>query len=638
MTPTRTPTEVVLEVLYLDAQTCDPCRATTDAVDVAATALTEHLRGEGRTLIVRKVHVTDPGQAHALGFVSSPTVRVDGVDIELDVQEASCATCSSLAARPVNCRTFEWQGMRHPAPPAEMIVHRVLEHLAGTLPDAAAAEDRGASSVDRFLAARSGPAPEAATTRSRFDTGPQPVALPPVPVVELRARVTGRVSTPVDPSYADAVTPWQLAIPVRPRIAVEATSAQDVVETVRFARRHGLTVTPQATGHGPISALVGDILVTTSGLDECVVHAEGWARVGAGVKWLRVVEEAAPHGLAPLSGSITDVGVVGYTTGGGLGPMARTYGLASDRVRAFEVVTGDGELRRVTPTEHPELYFGLRGGKGTLGIVTAVEFDLVRQPDFYGGALWFDGADAAAVTERWRTWSATLPEAGTTSIALFRLPPLPGVPEPLAGRLTVSVRYVWTGSAEDGERQLAGLRAAAPLLVDDVRVKPYAEIDSVHTDPLDPMPVHEYAVLLGDFPATAAAALVAAAGPGSPSQEFLVEVRQLGVAYARGGEQPSAFCPRHASYSVLAVGLPGVETDRDQAVLARALAPWALPDRLPNFSFTPEQLAAAYTPAVRARLLAALDTYDPDGVLAVSQALRSSTWPSEAPAARRRAG
>ena len=103
------------------------------------------------------------------------------------------------------------------------------------------------------------------------------------------------------------------------------------------------------------------------------------------MKWLRVVEAAAPYGLAPLSGSITDVGIVGYTTGGGLGPMARTYGLAADRVRAIEVVTGDGVLRRATPTEHPDLFFGLRGGKGALGIVTAIEFDLVHQPTFYGG-------------------------------------------------------------------------------------------------------------------------------------------------------------------------------------------------------------------------------------------------------------
>ena len=146
--------------------------------------------------------------------------------------------------------------------------------------------------------------------------------------------------------------------------------------------------------------------------------------------------------------------------------MARTYGLASDKVRAIEVVTGDGMLRRATPTEHPDLFYGLRGGKGMLGIVTAIEFDLVHQPTFYGGSLWFDGNDAAAVIKRWLLWSKDLPELGTTSIALFQLPAMPGVPPALADRMTLSVRYVWTGDAEDGERRFAEIRGSAPTLLD----------------------------------------------------------------------------------------------------------------------------------------------------------------------------
>ena len=222
------------------------------------------------------------------------------------------------------------------------------------------------------------------TAAQPVPTGPD---IPAVPYADLRARTSGAVVAAGEPEYDALVTPWNLAIQVRPDAVVAAQTAQDVVQAVRFARAHGLEVTPQATGHGAITAFVGELLVNTKGLDECTVHPEGWARVGAGVKWLRVVEAAAPYGLAPLSGSVTDVGVVGYTTGGGLGPMARTYGLASDRVRAIEVVTGDGELRRATPTEHPDLFFALRGGKGALGIVTAIEFDLVHQPRFYGGSL-----------------------------------------------------------------------------------------------------------------------------------------------------------------------------------------------------------------------------------------------------------
>lgn len=443
----------------------------------------------------------------------------------------------------------------------------------------------------------------------------------PAPFSELRARTTGTVAVKGDADYEALVSPWNLAIPVRPDAVLDARTAQDVVEAVRFARRHRLVVTPQATGHGAISALVGQLLVATAGLDECVVHPEGWARVGAGVKWLRVVEAAAPYGLAPLSGSITDVGVVGYTTGGGLGPMARTYGLAIDRVRAIEVVTGDGVLRRVTPTAHPELFFGLRGGKGALGIVTAIEFDLVHQPTFYGGSLWFDGEHAAAVIERWRDWSDGLPELATTSFALFQLPAMPGVPPELAERLTLSVRYVWTGDAAEGARWFADMREAAPVILDDVSNKPYTAIDSVHTDPLDPLPAFESAAVLTGFPAEAADALLAMTGPGSASPQVLVEVRQMGGATARAGTHDSAFCSRQAAYSLLTVGIPEIPGVEDHAsVVQRALGPWIGGHRLPNFTFDAGEYVDAYDEQTFARLRGAIRTYDPDGVMAIGHA------------------
>ncbi len=442
------------------------------------------------------------------------------------------------------------------------------------------------------------------------------------PFAELDARTVGTVAAPGDEAYDALVSPWNVAVPVRPAAVLAARTAQDVVEAVRFATRHGLRVTPQATGHGPMADLIGELLVTTKELDECVVHPEGWARVGAGVKWLRVVEAAAPHGLAPLSGSITDVGIVGYTTGGGLGPMARTYGLAIDKVRAIEVVTGDGVLRRATPTEHPDLFFGLRGGKGMLGIITAIEFDLVHQPTFYGGSLWFDGEDAATVIERWLHWSEDLPELATTSIALFQMPSMEGVPPELADRLTLSVRYVWTGDAQEGERRFAAIREAAPVLVDDVALKPYTAIDSVHTDPLDPTPAHEAAAVLTGFPADAVDALLALTGAGSGSPQVLVEVRQMGGATARAGEHESAFSARDTAYSLLTVGIagtPGVEAHAEKVL--EAMDPWTGGHRLPNFTFTPEEYVDAYDERTLARLRRAIRTYDPHGVMAIGRVL-----------------
>ena len=452
---------------------------------------------------------------------------------------------------------------------------------------------------------------------------PTTAATTGLPVDELRARVTGTVTLPGEPDHDRVVTPWNVAVRLDPAVALAARSDRDVVEAVRFAARHGLRVTPQATGHGPIASLVGELLVSTAGLDECTVHPEGWARVGAGVKWSRVVAAAAPHGLAPLSGSSTDVGVVGYTTGGGLGPMARTHGLASDRVRAIEVVTGDGVLRRATPTEEPELFFALRGGKGMVGIVTAIEFDLVRQPTFHGGALWFDGEHAEAVVEGWRVWCQRLPEQATTSVALLRLPEMPGVPPELADRLSVAVRYVWTGDAEEGARHLRAMRDIAPILLDDVATRPFTAIDAVHADPVDPMPVHEAAAPLTDFPAGAAAALLALTGPRSACPQVMVEVRQVGGAVARGPAHEDAVCARDLSHHLLLVGVPAVPGTAEHAAEVRAaLAPWTARLGMPNWAVRAEDVRATYDGPTTARLLAAVDRYDPQGVIALGHALR----------------
>lgn len=459
------------------------------------------------------------------------------------------------------------------------------------------------------------------TTSAQLTTGTSPV-----PFDELAAELTGSLLTPDHPDYATTVSPWNLAIAMRPAAVVAVRTPADVAATIRFARRHRCSVGVQATGHGAESSFAGHILVTTKDLDEVTVHPEGWARVGAGVKWLRVIEEAAPYGLAPLNGSTSDVGVVGYTTGGGVGPLARTFGLAADRVRAFDAVTGDGVARRVTPTEHADLFFALRGGKGASAIVTAVEFDLVHLPTFYGGAVYFDGADAARVLDHWRGWSQGLPEQATTSVALFQLPEMPGVPPQLANRMSVGVRFAWTGDPEEGRWLLDGIREAAPVILDDACHRPYTEIDHVHADPVDPMPVTDPAILLDSFPAEAQEALLEVAGPGSGSPQFLVELRHLGGAYARGGAHPDAFCHRDAGYSLLAVGLPETGSAAHAERIFAALGAWDTGGVWPNFVPAHDERTArrAYDPETLARLTAVVEKYDPDAVLAIGGFTRAA--------------
>ena len=453
-------------------------------------------------------------------------------------------------------------------------------------------------------------------------------AFAPAWLAELASAVDGRVATPTDADYPALTVPWNVAATSTPVAVVAAESAADVTAAVRFADRHDLDVAVQCTGHGAWHYDRPTLLVHTGLLQELTVDAAaGTARVGAGVRWQQVLDAAAPHGLAGLSGSSPHVGVVGYLTGGGLSPVARTYGYAADHVTAFDVVTGDGELRRATPTQNPALFWGLRGGKGALGIVTAVEFDLLPTATLLGGALYFDGADAAAVLHAWRDWSATLPEQATTSLAVLRLPPLPMVPPPLAGRCTVAVRFAWTGDVAEGRRVLAPMESVAPVVLGGVDVLPFTALGSIHADPVDPMPVHERSTLLHHLDGAGVDALLGGCGPQVDSPQVIVELRQLGGAIARAPRHDSAVCHRDAAFALLVIGIaaPPVlqATARDAEAVLAAMTPWRHTGGQPNFGVTtdPRQVARNYDAPTLARLATLVASYDPRGRIAAAHAL-----------------
>lgn len=437
------------------------------------------------------------------------------------------------------------------------------------------------------------------------------------------------VHLPGTDGYARLTATSNLTHRLSPLAVVEATGPADVSATLRIAAAFGVQVAVQGTGHGATEEMRDAILVHTAALDELTVHAdERWARVGAGVRWERVLEATAPHGLAALCGSSPDVGVVGLLTGGGLGPVARSHGLSSDTVRAFDVVTGDGVLRRVTPDEHPDLFWGLRGGKGTLGIVTAVEIDLLDLPDLYAGGLWFAERDVAAVLRTWGQWCELLSEEGTTSVAVMRLPDMDPFPAPLRGQVTLHVRFAWTGDPAVGEEMIRAIRSVAAPVVDTVRTMPYAALGDVHADPVDPMPLHETHHLLHGFGVAGADRLLDLVGPGVDSALVAVEVRQLGGRVREG--DPCAYAHRDAGYSVLAIGLMIPEVaqvvTRDAARVAHGLEPWVVDGGLPNFTDAAGSAWAdrVFTPLVARRLRALTRTYDPAGVLLAARGVRTA--------------
>ena len=158
------------------------------------------------------------------------------------------------------------------------------------------------------------------------------------------------------------------------------------------------------------------------------------ARVEAGVLWLEVVQAAAKHGLAALAGSSPDVGVVGYTLGGGLSWLARKHGIGANHVTAIELVTASGDFVRTDWANEPDLFWALRGGGGSFGIVTAIEFELLPLAEVYAGILWFPVDRAAEILKSWRAWTDDLPDEMTSVGRILQFPPIPQIPEPVRGQ------------------------------------------------------------------------------------------------------------------------------------------------------------------------------------------------------------
>ena len=174
--------------------------------------------------------------------------------------------------------------------------------------------------------------------------------------------VAGPVLVPGDEGYPAEHTGFDLSVPQRPALIVGATTTDDVVAAVQFARSHGLFVGVQATGHGPTVAADGGLLLNTGRMN--AIHVDSvnrTARLQAGTQWTEVIEAAAPFGLAPLSGSAPSVGAISYSLGGGIGVLSRRFGFGADHVRAIEVVTADGALRRVTAEDFSGLVLGHAG-------------------------------------------------------------------------------------------------------------------------------------------------------------------------------------------------------------------------------------------------------------------------------------
>ncbi|HWM08308.1 MAG TPA: FAD-binding oxidoreductase [Solirubrobacteraceae bacterium] len=423
--------------------------------------------------------------------------------------------------------------------------------------------------------------------------------------------ICGTVIAPEDAGWDAARAAWNLLADQRPALVVQAADAGDVVEAVRFARARGLRVAAQSTGHGAaaLGSLAGAVLIRTARMNDVAVDPGAQvARAGAGARWSDVIAAAAPHGLAGLHGFSAGVGVAGYVLGGGLGWLARSHGLASDRVRSFEVVTADGERLRVDTRREPDLFWALRGGGGAGVIVTSFELELVALREAYAGVLMWPIERAGEVAHAYREWTRTVPDALTSSLRLMHFPPLPELPEVLRGRALAQLTLAFLGNEREGDALIAPLRALSPE-IDHVGIVPAAALGEIAGDPVDPVPDRSRSRLLASLTPDVVDKLVALARPAVT----VMEIRHLGGAL-RNPANPGAAGALDAEALVFASGVPAAHPQELDETLAAldTLGPAADRDTLLTFAGPGDQGLPA---AALDRLGVITAAHDPDRVV-----------------------
>jgi hypothetical protein len=430
------------------------------------------------------------------------------------------------------------------------------------------------------------------------------------------------ILTTADPGWDEARTAWNLTADQQPAAIAQPASAQDVVAAVGYARRHGLRVAAQGTGHNapPLGPLSGTLLVKTSRMRQVTVDpGRMTARVQAGALSQEVTDAVAAHGLAGLPGTSPDVGVVGYTLGGGMSWLGRKYGLAASNAEAFEAVTADGRLLRADASHETDLFWALRGGGGSFAVVTAIELRLFPVTEICGGLLWWPIAAAPDVLQTWRQLTTEAPDEFTTMARLMRIPNLPQLPEPIRGRSFVVIDALHLGSQAQADQMLAPLRALRPA-TDTVHMMPARDIGHLHMDPEQPTPGVGDCLLLDTLPVAAVDQLIEAAGPGADTAPNMVELRHIGGEMRRARPGSGALAAIDADYA-LVCGSAATSPEsvaaafRSVGLVEAAMTPWAARQRYLNFTESNRDPASFWDPQAYSRLRQIKAEVDPEDVI-----------------------
>lgn len=450
---------------------------------------------------------------------------------------------------------------------------------------------------------------------------PAPPRIDPAKLQILAERLRGPLLAPDDRGYDDTRRPWNGIFDRHPGAIARCTGVADVMAAVDFARDNELLLAVRGTGHSYAghSTCEGGILLDLSGMDSVRVDPRARrARVGPGATWGGIDHETQALCLATTGATVSTVGVAGYTLGGGTGHLARKYGLSLDNLLSADVVTADGRMVHASEEHEPDLFWGLRGGGGNLGVVTSFEFTLHDVgPEILAGQVIHRFEDAGDVLRFYRSFMAEAPDELQCYAFLLGIPPIPAFPEELHGKTALSLVVAYAGEVADGQSALEPLRNFGSPVVDGVQPQPYTTLQTAFDQGM-PKGHRWYsrARYLDALPDAAIDTLLDGVDP-LPGPFSMVYLEPLGGAIARIPSTATAFPHRSASYSLHI--FPGwndpADDDRMKTwarELHEAMAPHSIGGVYVNLlgSDEGERVRAAYGENYQ-RLAQLKNTYDP---------------------------
>ena len=311
----------------------------------------------------------------------------------------------------------------------------------------------------------------------------QPIELVPESLTALQKKVRGLLFMPGSDEFEASRALWNACIDNTPAFVVRCTGTADVIACVNFAREHELLLSIKGGGHNiaGLACANGAMMLDMSFMrgvwvdkDKRIAHAQSGCLLGD------VDAETQLHGLAAVLGFVSLTGITGLTLGGGFGYLSKRWGWTADNVIGIDLITADGKQVRASADENPDLFWGLRGGGGNFGVVTAIDYVLHPVgPEIVGGPVAWPASEAAAVLELYRTMAEQAPAELTLVLMMRPAPPAPWLPEDMHGEPIIILLACYSGDVTEGEKAVAPIKAFGKPIGDILQRRPYTQLQSL---------------------------------------------------------------------------------------------------------------------------------------------------------------